>query len=117
MLEDVNFENALEDGAYDTNDAFEFMKSNGADCPGIKIRGNAVVGKEESARSMAVLEYQKMGHKGWRQMHQYRRRWAVEGLFSSIKRIFGETVRTASPERIISEVKKVFILYDILVSI
>ena len=35
------------------------MKSSGADCPGIKIRGNAVVDKEESTRSMAVLEYQK----------------------------------------------------------
>ena len=113
LLKDVNFEDALEDGAYDTNDAFEFMKSNGADCPGIKIRGNAVVGKEESARSMAVLEYQKMGYKGWRQMHQYGRRWAVEGLFSSIKRIFGETVRAASPEGMISEVKRAFILYII----
>ena len=117
LLKDVNFEDALEDGAYDTNDAFEFMKSNGADCPGIKIRGNAVVGKEESARSMAVLEYQNMGYKGWRQMHQYGRRWAVEGLFSSIKRIFGETVRAASPEGIISEVKRAFILYNILISI
>ncbi len=58
MLEDVNFEDVLAYGAYDTNDAFEFVKSNGADCPGIKIKGNAVVGKE-SARSMAVLKYQK----------------------------------------------------------
>ena len=117
LLKDVNFEDALADGAYDINDAFEFMKSNGADCPGIKIRGNAVVGKEESARSMAVLEYQKMGYKGWRQMHQYGRRWAVEGLFSSIKRIFGETVRAASPEEMISEVKRAFILYNILINI
>ena len=93
------------------------MKSNGADCPGIRIRWNAVVGKEESSRSMAVLEYQKMGYKGWRQMHQYGRRWAVEGLFSSIKRIFGETVRAASPEGMISEVKRAFILYNILISI
>ncbi len=38
LLKDVNFEDALADGAYDTNDVFEFMKSNGADCPGIKIR-------------------------------------------------------------------------------
>ncbi len=57
MLEDVNFEDVLKDCAYDTNDAFKFMKSNGADSPGIKIRENAVVGNEESARSMAVLEY------------------------------------------------------------
>ena len=105
LWRDVNFEDALEDGAYDTNDAFEFMESNGADCPGIKIRGNAVVGKE-SARSMAVLEYQKMGYKGWRQMHPYGRRWAVEGLFSSTKRIFGETVRAASPEGMISRLNE-----------
>jgi hypothetical protein len=39
-----------------------------------------------------------MGYKGWKQMHQYGRRWAAEGFFSSIKRIFGETVRASSPE-------------------
>jgi hypothetical protein len=77
LLKDINFEDALEDGAYDTNDAFEFMKSDGADCLGINIRGNAVVGKEESARSMAVPEYQKNGYKGCRQMHPYGRRWTV----------------------------------------
>ena len=108
-MKDANFEDALTDDAYDTNGAFEFMKSNGSDCPGIKIRGNAVVGKEEFARSTAVLEY-KMGYKGWRQMHQYGIQWAVEGLFSLIKRIFGETVRADSPEAMISEVKREFIL-------
>ena len=46
LLKDINFEDVLEDGAYDTNDTFKFMKSKGADCSGIKIRGNAVVGKE-----------------------------------------------------------------------
>ena len=60
LLKYVNFEDALADGAYGTDDTFEFMKSNNADCPGINIRWNAVVGKEEFIRSMAVLEYQKM---------------------------------------------------------
>ncbi len=87
MLKDVDFEDALADGAYDINDAFEFMKSNSADCPGIKIRENTVVGKE-SAKSMAVPEYQKMGYKCWRRMHQYGRRLAVKGLFSSVKRVY-----------------------------
>jgi len=117
LLEDVNIEDALADGAYDTNDAFEFMKSKSVDYPGIKIRENAVVGKEESARSDAVLEYKKMGYNGWKQMHQYGRRWAVEGFFSSIKRIFGETVRASSPEGMVSEVKRAFILYNILICI
>jgi hypothetical protein len=35
LLKDVNFEGALEDGAYDTNDTFEFMKLDCSDCPGI----------------------------------------------------------------------------------
>ena len=39
LLKDVNFEDALAESTYDTNDAFKFMKSNGADCPGIKIEG------------------------------------------------------------------------------
>ncbi len=116
MLKYVNFEDALADGAYDINDAFEFMKSNSADCPGIKIRENTVVGKE-SAKSMAVPEYQKMGYKCWRRMHQYGRRWTVEGLFSSIKHIFGEAVRATSPDRMISEVKRAFILCNILINI
>jgi hypothetical protein len=117
LLKDVNIEEGLMDGAYDTNDAFEFMKSKGVDCPGIKIRENAVVSKDESARSTAVLEFKKMGYKGWKQMHQYGRRWAVEGFFSSIKRIFGETVRATSPEGMVAEIKRAFILYNILMSI
>ncbi len=108
LLKDVNIEEGLMDGAYDTNDAFEFMKSKGVDCPGIKIRENAIVGKDVSARSTAVLEFKKMGYKGWKQMHQYGRRWAVEGFFSSIKRIFGETVRASSPEGMVAEIKRAF---------
>jgi len=50
-------------------------------------------------------------------MHQYGRRWAVEGLFSSIKRIFGETVRASSTEGMVVEIKKTFILYNILISL
>ncbi len=42
---------------------------------------------------------------------------AVEGLFSSIKRIFGETVRAVSHEEMSSEVKRAFILCNILISI
>jgi hypothetical protein len=117
LLKDVNIEEGLMDGAYDTNDAFEFMKSKGVDCPGIKIRENAIVGKDVSARSTAVLEFKKIGYKAWKQMHQYGRRWAAEGFFSSIKRIFGETVRASSPDGMVSEVKRAFILYNILMSI
>ncbi len=45
------------------------------------------------------------------------RRLAVEELFSSIKRIFGETVRAASPDEMILEVKRAFIFYNIFINI
>ena len=48
------------DGAYDTNDAFNLMAEKGVDCPGIKIRENAVIGDDPSPRSNAVLEFKKL---------------------------------------------------------
>jgi len=117
LLKDVNIKEALGDGAFDTNDAFDFLKEKGVDCPGIKIRENAVVSNESTPRSNAVLEYKKNGYKGWKQMHQYGRRWAVEGYFSSIKRIFGETVRASSPAGMVNEIRRAFILYNILITI
>lgn len=117
LLKDVNIEDGLMDGAFDTNDAFNFMKEKGVDCPGIKIRENAVVGEEPSPRSNAVLDYLKNGYKGWKQKHQYGRRWAAEGYFSSVKRIFGETVRASSISGMISETKRLFILYNMLIGV
>ena len=60
------------DGAYDTNDAFNLMAEKGVDCPGIKIRENAVIGDDPSPRSNAVLEFKKNGYQAWKQMHRYR---------------------------------------------
>jgi len=118
LLKDINnIKDALMDGGFDTNDAFDFMKEKGVDCPGIKIRENAVVGNEPSPRSNAVLEFKKNGYEGWKQMHQYGRRWAVEGYFSSVKRILGETVRASSPAGMIAEIKRSFILYNIIMSV
>jgi hypothetical protein len=115
LLKDLNIKDGLMDGAYDTKDAFNFLKEKGVDCPGIKIRENAVVGDEPSPRSNAVLDFKKNGYNGWKQMHQYGRRWEVEGYFSSVKRIFGETVRASSIIGMISEIKRLFILYNIII--
>jgi hypothetical protein len=117
LLKDVNIEDGLMDGGFDMNDASNFMKEKSIDCPGIKIRENAVVGEEPSPRSDAVLDYLKNGYRGWKQKHQYGRRWAVEGYFSSVKRIFGETVRASSIGGMISETKRLFILYNMIISV
>ncbi|MDD4652113.1 MAG: hypothetical protein PHQ34_07760 [Methanothrix sp.] len=54
LLKDVKIKEGLMYGAYDTGDAFEFMKSKGVDCPGTKIGENAIVSKDANA-SFAIL--------------------------------------------------------------
>ena len=44
-------------------------------------------------------------------MHNYGKRWAAEGVFSAIKRIFGETVRATSTEGMFCEVPRMLTFY------
>ena len=105
LLKDIDVKEGLMDGAYDTNDAFNLMAEKGVDCPGIKIRENAVIGDDPSLRLKRCSRIQEKWVPAWKQMHQYGRRWAVEGLFSSVKRIFGETVRASSTDDMICKLK------------
>jgi len=50
-------------------------------------------------------------------VHKYGNRWAVEGVFSAIKRIFGETVRATSPYGMLQEVKRIIAFYTIILSV
>ena len=79
------------DGAYDARANFNLLGANHID-PAIKVRRNASQkAKGSFARKAAVIE-QQMDYKAWKERHDYGNRWAVEGAFSSIKRIFGEYV-------------------------
>ncbi len=118
LLDGVNLEDVLGDGAYDTEDLFNFLKEKGISRPGIKIRKNAVVSDDpDSERANSVLDFKKWGYPYWRMAHQYGRRWAVEGFFSAIKRIFGESVRATSTEGMIKEVRRIFSFYNIILSV
>jgi len=116
LLEDVKIKDALMDGAYDKKSVFTYLKKKGISKPGVKIRKNAVV-DEESERSESVLEMKKLGYDSWKNIHRYGRRWAVESVFSAIKRIFGETVRATSPEGMIKEVARMITSYSILLCV
>jgi len=59
----------------------------------IRVRVNSV------ARSMgcpsrrdAVLEQRALGPRAWSRVHRFGFRWVVEGVFSVVKRVFGEYV-------------------------
>jgi hypothetical protein len=44
-------------------------------------------------------------------------RWASEGYFSAVKRIFGEDTRGTSKEGMVQEMKMKFLFYNILAQI
>jgi hypothetical protein len=82
---------AYADGAYDSRANFNFLASNKVD-PAIKVRKNSVPkAKGSSARKEAVIAQQK-DFNSWKEEKKYGDRWAVEGAYSCIKRIFGEYV-------------------------
>jgi hypothetical protein len=116
LLENINLEDALMDGAYDKEEVFKFLKGKGVNLPGIKVRKNAIV-KAGSERAESVLQFQKYGYDSWRIVHQYGRRWAAESVFSAIKRIFGETVRATSIEQMFNEIRRMLAFYSIILSV
>ena len=80
--------------------------------PIIKIRKNAQP-NGLGPRAQAVREYQKTSHKKWVEKTGYGYRWpATEGIFSSIKRRFGEEVSSHHKENQYHETKIKFWAYQ-----
>ncbi|MEK6987850.1 MAG: IS5 family transposase [Candidatus Thermoplasmatota archaeon] len=104
----------LADAAYDSRRNFAALADAGIR-PGIKIRAGASrKSLGVSARPRAVRELRRLGYDGWRDAHGYGRRWAVEGTFSAVKRIFGESVRARRRDLMVREVRTKFALYNAL---
>lgn len=104
----------LADGAHDTRDAFNYLKKRGIKS-GIKIRKNASTrSKGSRSRAQYVRELKKIGYKAWKKKYHYGMRWASEGYFSAVKRIFGENMRATSTEGMIQEVKMKFLFYNVI---
>ncbi len=84
----------LGDGAYDSRVNFNFLDERGIK-PVIRIRGNSVPKAMGShARRRAAIEQLAFKPRSWYRIHRFGYRWRVEGIFSCIKRIFGEYVTT-----------------------
>jgi len=96
------------DGAYDTNDMFVALHQTGTE-PAIKIRKTATSKIRNNrhgvkARRRAVREYQARGYTEWAAQKQYGLRWpGTEGIFSAVKRKFGENVVSRSPRGLVAE--------------
>lgn len=89
------------DGAFDAVDMFATLHETGTE-PVIKIRKNATGRchhnpRMSKYRRRAVREYQRLGYAEWASQHQYGLRWpGTEGVFSAVKRKYGESVVSRS---------------------
>ena len=111
------------DAGYDTRQIFEYCKGLGI-VPLIRIKKNAnsraggvgrtrglaaqdqLCGSDPGPKRLAALdEYERVqNQKDWKRRVGYGRRWLVEIVFSSLKRMFGGSVNAVKMENIVQEI-------------
>lgn len=106
----------LMDGLHDCEDTFKLCDDLGIE-PAIKIRENAS-DERLSPRAREVRFYQAKGYKRWAKEKDYGKRWVcTEGIFSSVKRIFGECTKSHKIRNSYKEAKLKFWAYQQLKNI
>lgn len=102
---------ALMDGLHDCEDTFDLCDKEGIEA-GIKIRENA---SEDGLgpRPREVRKYKELGYEEWLKEKEYGLRWpSSEVIFSGVKTIFGEFVRSHKKRNMYKETKLKFWAYQ-----
>jgi hypothetical protein len=106
-----NLIKVLGDGAFDSREIFSYLDDKNI-IPAIKVRRNSVPKSRGCyPRKKAVMEQLTDYHK-WCTSVSYGRRWIVESVFSSIKRMFGEEVRSRKKKNMVQEMMLKISLYN-----
>jgi len=106
-----NIKKVLGDGLHDCENTFNLCEKLNVQT-GIKIRKNAVA-KGLGRRPREVRSYQELGYDEWANQNEYGLRWpATEGIFSAVKRIFGESVMSHKKRFMYHEVRLKFWSYQ-----
>ena len=93
----------LADGAYDSNSIFQFLANRGI-LPCIRVRKNSKVKvANQFLRNLSVID-QTNDLRRWKDSISYGKRWIVETVISSIKRMFGEYVYSVKYDNMVKEV-------------
>jgi len=101
----------LGDGAFDSREIFSYLDDQNI-TPAIKTRRNSVPKSRGChPRKIAVTE-QMADYRKWCTSVSYGRRWIVESVFSVIKRMFGEEVRSKKKKNMIQELMLKISLYN-----
>lgn len=100
------------DGSYDEIALWNWLVYNRIE-PIIKPDKNAITPSGSRERDKNTKERNQLGYDLWSREHGYGYRWpATEGVFSAVKRIFGETIHARSDLGIIQEAKVKFWAYQ-----
>lgn len=100
------------DGSYDEIDLWNWLVYNRIE-PIIKPDRNAIIPSGSRERDKNTSERNDLGYDLWSREHGYGYRWpATEGIFSAVKRIFGEQIHARSERGIIQEAKIKFWAYQ-----
>ena len=111
----ANVVRVLGDGAYDSRENFDFLEANGIE-PGIRPRkGSSGKARGSWSRMYATREFIE-DEDQWKMKVGYGMRWAVEGVFSSLKGMFGEFVRAKEFQNMIQEMKLKAFTYNLLLN-
>jgi hypothetical protein len=107
---------AFGDGAYDHISIFNDLEERQISSA-IKIRSNVSRRSKGSAyRAQCAREFLDSGYLDWAQGHNYGSRWSVKGVFSAMKRIFGESVKTTRIDGMYHELRLKCCLYNLLIN-
>ena len=84
------------DGAMDSKLLYDFCEDRGI-APIFKPDINARTDTDSALRNKVVTERNRLGYKRWAKKNKYGLRWpATEGIFSAMKRMFGEQLAATS---------------------
>lgn len=107
---------ALGDSGYDSKANFNYSEKRGI-APTIKPRENADShSKQPLTKKRLVRTIQRHGYKKWSRKAKYGLRWAVEGFFSTFKRLYGEILRATSPQGMLNEIIMKLHFYNKLIN-
>lgn len=100
------------DGSYDDIGLFGFLEANNIE-PAIKPRKNAILSGGNTLRDREIIDRNRRGYKKWAKKRKYGQRWTgTEGIFSAVKRKFGECIRAHRIENALKEAKMKFWAYE-----
>lgn len=101
----------LGDGAFDSRKIFSYLDDKNI-IPAIKVKKNSIPNARGCYPRKKAVILQMADYSKWAASVSYGKRWIVESVFSSIKRMFGEEVRSKKRRNMIQELMLKVSLYN-----